>query len=161
MSVTRLFRIVVVWAALLCAAPAPAPAQTPAASRDAVVRGRVVATDTGEALRNARVVLVSDHSAAAVLTDAEGRFSIATPAGHREIAVSKTGYATAVVAPLADGGEVRLARGAVITGRVTDERGVQLPMSLGLMWTKPCLSAPATWRWAWPAGIAPTVAARC
>lgn len=128
MSVTRLFRIVVVWAALLCAAPAPAPAQTPAASRDAVVRGRVVATDTGEALRNARVVLVSDHSAAAVLTDAEGRFSIATPAGHREIAVSKTGYATAVVAPLADGVEVRLARGAVITGRVTDERGVPLPM---------------------------------
>jgi hypothetical protein len=123
MSVTRVFRIVVVAAALLSAASASA--QTPAANT--VVRGRVVAADTGDALRNARVALASDHSAAAVLTDAEGRFAIAAPVGHRDVAVSKTGYA-AVVALLADDVEVRLARGAVITGRVTDERGVPLPM---------------------------------
>src|SRR5689334_8455565 len=124
MSVTRRFRIAVTGAALLFAAPGPAAAQTPTGNGDAVVRGRVVATDTGEALRNARVALVSDHNA--VLTDAEGRFAIAAPAGHREITLSKTGYAP-VVAPLADDAEIRLARGAAITGRVTDERGVPLP----------------------------------
>lgn len=123
MSVTRVFRIVVA-SALLSAASAPA--QTPAANT-AVVHGRVVADDTAEPLRNARVAVVSGEDLRPVLTDAEGRFEIVAVPASRTLSAAKTGFATKQVA-LVEGSEIRLSRGAVITGRVTDERGVPLPM---------------------------------
>jgi hypothetical protein len=59
-----------------------------------------------------------------VLTDEEGRFAIELPEPSSAIVITKAGYASAVIepdrrAPLRDL-EVRLSRGAVISGRVTE-----------------------------------------
>ena len=120
---TRAFAAVV--AALVIAA-ASARAQTPEALHSAALRGRVVADDTGQPLRNARIAPESGLRVAAVLSDAEGRFVIAGSTDSLEGTVSKTGYA-ATAATLTEGVEVRLTRGAVITGRVVDDRGLPVP----------------------------------
>ena len=93
-----------------------------------VVRGRVVAQDDEAAvMRGARVTLVgSTASADPVFTDADGFFALGLPTPYT-LKVAKAGYAPAIVSGMAttSDGElrVRLSRGAVITGRVTDELG--------------------------------------
>src|SRR5262249_2481514 len=59
------------------------------------------------------------------VTDGEGRFSFSFPRGSYTIAASKTGYARRDVAQTSDDQpiEIRLQRGAVISGRVLDEWG--------------------------------------
>jgi hypothetical protein len=114
------------FAAVLAAFVATAHAQTPARVDGPAIHGRVVADDSGQPLRNARVALESDAGVDAVLADAEGRFAITAPSGSHELTASKSGYATSSAA-LAEGVEIRLARGGVITGRVVDERGTPAP----------------------------------
>jgi carboxypeptidase family protein len=101
-------------------------AQTPSRVDAAAIHGRVVADDTGQPLRNAHIALEADAGVEPVLADAEGRFTIAAPTGSRRLTVAKSGYAKADVMP-ADGVEIRLARGGVITGRVVDDRGSPAP----------------------------------
>jgi hypothetical protein len=109
-------------ALLLAAAPIRAAAQGVA------IRGRIVAADTNAPLRNARVALESSASVGPMLTDSEGRFSVSNVVpGPHTLHASKTGYAPAET-PLADGLEVRLARGGIITGRVLDAFGEPVPL---------------------------------
>src|SRR5579871_5888764 len=116
--------------------------RTPAASVAGTGRilGRVVSADTGDALRNARVLLSpAPDSATPVMTDGDGRFSFGSlSAGTYTVLAAKTGFAPSAVAGAAskrpvsvvvrDGAEVRdvivpLARGAVLSGRVADDLG--------------------------------------
>src|SRR3989442_8053887 len=98
-------------------------AETLAGSAQAPVRGRVVADDSGDPLRNAIVTLEADANVGPVLTDAEGRFTIeGAPRGLHTVSVSKTGYAAADLR-LPDGVEIRLLRGSAISGRVLDDFG--------------------------------------
>jgi protocatechuate 3,4-dioxygenase beta subunit len=95
--------------------------------------GRVVADSTGDAIANARVTLTTAAVTATlgtpvVLTDAAGRFEIAAAAGQRVVA-SKSGYARSEPLPAAAGQpiEIRLRRGATISGRVVDRFGDPVP----------------------------------
>jgi len=88
-----------------------------------IVHGRIVAADTGDPIRNARVGTADGPDAPAALSDAEGRFALAgVPADQREISVAKTGYLSMTVPTVADL-EIRLTKGGVITGRVLDDLG--------------------------------------
>lgn len=101
-------------------------AQTP------VITGRVISAADGVPLRRARVQPPSRvDSPVGILTDDEGRFSIEIPGAigaSVPLTVSKGGYVTAtpvirrenVSTPI----ELRLARGAAITGIVLDMRGM-------------------------------------
>ena len=107
---------------LLVVALAPlATAQQPVTT---VVRGRVLADDNiGTVLRGARVAVAGEQTAVPVFTDNEGRFTIGAAAGAR-LKVSKAGYAPALVdVAIAADMEVRLARGATLSGIVIDELG--------------------------------------
>ena len=98
------------------------PAQTPPIT----ISGRVVADDTGDPIPNARVgVSVVAQDASVVLADRDGRFSFIVPSGRVTVVASKTGYAKSD-ATASNGGdpiEIRLRRGAVISGHVVDEFG--------------------------------------
>jgi hypothetical protein len=107
--------------------------------------GRVVAEETGDPLRNARVVLSPGAAEApVVLTDGDGRFAFGRlPAGRYTVSATKSGYAgssalarTAVRRPVivavGDGAGVTdvivsLPRGAAIAGRVQDDQGEPIP----------------------------------
>ena len=96
------------------------------AQSPSIVAGRVVAADTGDPLRNARVVVTSAREAVPVLTDDDGRFSLSPLTdGPSTLSVSKAGYAKTTVtvrrpaAPLV----VAMPKGAVIAGTVVDDRG--------------------------------------
>jgi protocatechuate 3,4-dioxygenase beta subunit len=107
----------------------------------AVVRGRVVAMDTGQPIRRAQLRLVgSETGMKSALTDASGRYEFKElPAGRVTLTVSKGGFVqmqygqTRPFEPgrpieLSDGQvldkvDVALPRGSVITGRVVDEFG--------------------------------------
>lgn len=118
-------------------------AQTPIV----VVSGRVVADETGEPLRRARIGPVSEGARASsvfspastlagrqvvpVLTDGEGRFSLAFEQGPLTgLSVAKAGFATqllpsrALTSAREQPIEIRLVRGAVISGRVLRLDGV-------------------------------------
>jgi Carboxypeptidase regulatory-like domain len=109
------------------------------------IRGRVVAADTREAVRKARVDLVapSDQRLDSAYADADGRFTFAgVPPGRYALSAWKSGYvATAFGArtpwepPVLiaigpgqsiDGVELQIAKGAAISGRVVDELGEPL-----------------------------------
>ncbi len=113
--------------ALAMSAWAQAPRQSRTAGAQAIaITGRVVADSTGDPIRNARVTLLPGPQPPAVaLTDGEGRFSVTAPAGRYSVVASKTGYArgeaTSVVAGQAI--QVRLKKGAAISGKVLDESG--------------------------------------
>jgi len=92
-----------------------APAATPQAQ---MIRGRVLAGDSGQPLPNARVLV--SGTAVGVRTDPEGRFTISLAAGQM-LRVLKTGYIGQEVKPPA--GEIRLVRAGAITGHVLDDRG--------------------------------------
>ena len=93
-----------------------------------VIRGRVVAQeDAAFPMRGARVELVGGSAKAdPIWSDGEGRFALGVPLSYT-LKISKAGFAPAIVA--GKGGDapgerlVRLSRGAVITGRVSDELG--------------------------------------
>ena len=73
-----------------------------------IIEGRVVAADTGDPLRNARVTVTSVREAAPVLTDGDGRFSLSPPTdGPCTLSVAKAGYAkTTVTVQTPAGGEI-------------------------------------------------------
>jgi len=92
----------------------------------AVVVGRVVADATGAPIRNARVTLSpASTETPVVLTDGTGAFRLPAPAGRYAVVATKTGYARgdAMAAGSGELVEVRLKKGAVIAGRVLDDRG--------------------------------------
>jgi hypothetical protein len=128
---TRCMKFPATAALFLCAIAGGARAQpardnaAPAAP-SVTISGRVVAGDTGDPLRNARVAVTGGTAAApVVLSDAEGRFTVSTSAGPHTIVASKSGYAQSrltVNAPAA-AVELGLPRGAAISGRVVDQFG--------------------------------------
>ena len=93
-----------------------------------LIRGRVVADETNDPIRNARVAFVDDAGRPPALTDEEGRFTFASaPPGLRSISAAKTGYATAT-SVASDGVEIRLLKGGTISGRLLDDLGEPLPL---------------------------------
>src|SRR5580658_1189884 len=111
------------------AAPAWAQARGQSPTNDApaaTITGRVIAERSGDPIPNARVTLSPESLALpVVLTDADGRFSLAAPAGVHSVAVRKGGYARDDATPSVPGRavEIRLKRGAAISGQVLDELG--------------------------------------
>jgi hypothetical protein len=93
------------------------------------IHGRVVADDGGASIHGALVALVDqDATHPSVLTDSDGRFTLAVgPQGSEALSVSKTGYA-AKHAAADDEVEIRLEKGAAITGRVLDDGGTPVPL---------------------------------
>jgi protocatechuate 3,4-dioxygenase beta subunit len=108
----------------------------------AVIRGRIVAADTGSPIRRAQVRAFSNETRSSRLatTDAQGRFEFRDlPAGRWEVAASKAGFVTLRFgqrrpfeagrpvelrdAQVMQSADIALPRGAAITGRVFDEFG--------------------------------------
>jgi protocatechuate 3,4-dioxygenase beta subunit len=105
------------------------------------VKGRVVANDTGTAVRRAQVRISGpDIGTKTALTDAQGRYEFRDlPAGRFNVSVSKSGFVTMsfgqnrpfepgrpielVDAQKMDKADVSLPRGSVLAGRVADEFG--------------------------------------
>jgi protocatechuate 3,4-dioxygenase beta subunit len=94
-----------------------------------VVSGRVVSATTGDALPNARVALrVAAVGNPVVLTDADGRFTLAAQADRVVLSVSKSGYGPREVAATSGAPlDIPLARGAAVSGRVIDQYGDPVP----------------------------------
>jgi hypothetical protein len=94
-----------------------------------VIRGRVIADESGDPIAHARIVIYDNAAARApVFTDADGRFASGPlPAARRRIVIAKAGYATADLTPVesdvAVGLNLRLRRRGAISGRVLDARG--------------------------------------
>jgi hypothetical protein len=106
-----------------------------------VLRGRVVANDTGAAVRRAQVRISSpDIGTKTALTDAQGRYEFRDlPAGRFTVSTSKSGFVTMqfgqsrpfepgrpielVDAQVMDKADMALPRGSVLSGRVVDEFG--------------------------------------
>jgi len=123
---TRVSAVAVVGGALLCALVAMPHAQAPAARQ---IDGRVLADDTGDPIPNAKVSFTTAAASRATLTDASGRFAVSVPPGVPRLTVGKAGYARGEIV-LQSGratNDVRLARTAVIAGRVVDSRGEPAP----------------------------------
>ena len=113
-------------------------------ARSGTIAGRVVDADTAAPLRNARIGLVPEEGDEPdpVLTDAEGRFRIADlPPGRYTLVASKPGYVSLrygarraldrprpVEVP-GDGSpiDIRLPRGAALSGRLVDDLGEPMP----------------------------------
>lgn len=91
------------------------------------ITGRVVADDSGDPLQNARVALNLPNSQArvVVVSDREGRFSLPAPEGRHNVVATKTRFARGQATTVAGAGpvEIRLRRGAAISGRIIDELG--------------------------------------
>ena len=116
------------------------PGRTPKTGTS-VIRGRVVAGDTGTAVRRAQVrISGSDIGMKTALTDNQGHFEFKElPAGRFNLSVSKSGYVTMqygqtrpfepgkaidlVDAQVMDKLDVALPRGGVLAGRIVDEAG--------------------------------------
>ena len=136
--------------AVLAAVLVATLAQVP--QRDAVsansptgfISGRVTDADTAAPLRNARIGLVPEQGEEPdpVLTDADGRFKISgLPPGRYTLVASKPGYVSLRygargaldrpkpidvpqdTAPI----DVRLPRGAALSGRLVDDLGEPIP----------------------------------
>ena len=89
------------------------------------INGRVLADDTGEPVPNARVTLMRPGPGATVLADRDGRFTLTTLPGSVTVAASKPGFARNEVTttPAGQPIDIRLPRGAAISGRIVDARG--------------------------------------
>jgi carboxypeptidase family protein len=106
-----------------------------------ILRGRVVASDTGSPIRRAQVRIMSpDIGGKTALTDAQGRYEFKElPASRFTLSVTKSGFVTMqygqnrpfepgrpielTEAQLMDKANVALPRGSVLAGRVVDEFG--------------------------------------
>jgi Carboxypeptidase regulatory-like domain len=137
---------------LLTLAPSIAFAQTPPPSRppeptlSAVIRGRVIAADTGRPLRRVRIAVSAPSLVAGprtINTSADGRYEIKDlPAGRYTVSAGRSGYLSLRYGqsrPLEQGrplvvldGQIvanidfALPRMSVIAGRITDEVGQPL-----------------------------------
>lgn len=105
-----------------------------ARAQSTAITGRVVADESGEPIANARVTLATTGPALGtpvVLTDGDGRFTFIAAPGRHSVVASKSGYARSdgVPAIAAKPIEIRLRRGAVISGRVVDEFGDPVAMA--------------------------------
>jgi protocatechuate 3,4-dioxygenase beta subunit len=105
------------------------------------LRGRIVAADTGSAVRRAQVRITGpDIGSQAALTDGQGRYEFKDlPAGRFNLNVSKSGFVSMQYgqnrpfepgrpidladAQVMDKADVALPRGSVLSGRVSDEFG--------------------------------------
>jgi protocatechuate 3,4-dioxygenase beta subunit len=119
---TRAGIVASVMAAVVAAAVWPLAAQSPTT----VVRGRVVSDETGEPLANVRIAAPSTELGMPVaLTDDNGQFTLTLGRDATRIIASKTGYGRRQVdrAAGATTVNIRLQRGAVVSGRVVDEYG--------------------------------------
>ena len=132
------------------AQPAQAPKLNQAAPRDtktpkagtAIIRGRIVAADTGDPLRRARLQLAAPELDKPRFTtaDAQGRFEFTSlPAGRYTLTAGKTSYVTLQYGQrrafeagrpieladkqIVEAIEFALPRAGVITGRITDDTG--------------------------------------
>src|SRR4051794_35370981 len=96
------------------------------AQRENSVRLRVSDIDSGLPIMHARLASVSAAPLPPTITDEHGDVTIDVPAGGRTVCVGKAGYAPESVplVPGMDAIDVKLARGAAITGRVVDGLGV-------------------------------------
>jgi hypothetical protein len=124
------------------------PRDKAAAPGTAVLRGRVVASDTGRPIRRARVRIFSDGSGGrttapqnrSTATDGDGKHEFKTlPAGRYIVMVSKASYVTLsygqrrpnepgkpleiLDAQMVEKVDFSLPRGAILTGRILDEFG--------------------------------------
>ena len=118
--------VTVMAAGLLPLAGRAAQRESPPPTVGPAIQGRVVADETGAPIPNARVsVMPGGIGAPVVLADRDGQFTLAAPAGPYRVAASKSGYAPAEAPAPAPGTrvELRLHRGAVLSGRVVDEFG--------------------------------------
>lgn len=95
------------------------------AAQRGVVRGRIFADDTGEAVQNARITVPSVPNAPIVRSDRDGRFELVVPASGTRIAVSKSGYVRREVPRPGPGQsvDIRLLRASAIAGRILDQAG--------------------------------------
>jgi protocatechuate 3,4-dioxygenase beta subunit len=109
------------------------------------ILGRVIAAETGNALRRAQVRISGpDIGSRAALTDTEGRFEFRDlPAGRFNLQATKSGYVTVAYGqtrPFESGRPIELSdkqvlenaditmpRGSVIAGRILDEFGEPVP----------------------------------
>jgi carboxypeptidase family protein len=107
----------------------------------AILRGRVLASDTGSPIRRAQVRIMSpDIGAKTALTDAQGRFEFKElPASRFNVSVMKSGFVAMqygqnrpfepgrpielAEAQLMEKADISLPRGSVLAGRVVDEFG--------------------------------------
>ncbi|MDP1570453.1 MAG: carboxypeptidase-like regulatory domain-containing protein [Vicinamibacterales bacterium] len=120
-------------------AGAPGPGEAPATGT-AILRGIVVAADTGEPVRRAIVRALGPGTSGVTSTDAEGRFEIRDlAAGRYSLSASKGGYVSiqhgqrrpgqsGTPIDLRDGElmekiQIALPPGSVITGRIFDDFG--------------------------------------
>ena len=90
------------------------------------ITGRVVTDESGDPVTNARVVANAGSSERVVtMTDRDGRFSLPVSPGRHGIVATKPRFARgqATVDAGAQGVEIRLRRGAAISGRIIDEFG--------------------------------------
>jgi 5-hydroxyisourate hydrolase-like protein (transthyretin family) len=125
--------------ALLLQTPAAPPRDVPVQSGPpagkCVLRGRVLDATSGQPIRGATVTLFSQgqQEAPVAATDSDGRWEIADlPAGQYHATASKSGYTNrvafgrgvALTGSRPEGTlDLTLARGAVLSGRVTDVEG--------------------------------------
>src|SRR5579862_2548305 len=119
---------------------------SPPATGHSTLRGRIIDADSGQPMRRAmvRVSAPTPQVTRSMLTDADGRYEFRDlPAGRFSINVSKTAYVgwsygqtqpNSPGKPLAladnqtaDNVDIRLPRGAVITGHITDDFGDPAP----------------------------------
>ncbi len=139
----RMAAAIVLLSEVMLSSRAQLPARDRAAPREsgtASIHGRVVAADSNEPLRNARVAVTGDSSLPATFTGNDGGFTFAgLPAGHYTVSARKPGYAPttygqrrpdSVPLPIElDAGgafqncELRMPRSAAISGRIVDEVG--------------------------------------
>jgi carboxypeptidase family protein len=100
------------------------------AQQPVTISGRVVAAENERPLRRARISTSPGELDRSVLTDDEGRFDVIIRDASQPLLVTKAGYASTVVdlrrnQPLPDRPiEVRLAKSAAISGRLSDQYGV-------------------------------------
>ena len=130
--------------ASLSVAQQPLPAQQPPSQQPAppvveqlvALRGRVVAAETAEPLRGARVtVIAAGRSQDPVFTDGRGAFDARVPVSSAySLSVAKAGFVTSTASPPAARAsgrdatfEIALARGGAIAGSVRDQSGKPVP----------------------------------
>jgi hypothetical protein len=127
-------------------AQVPARDRQPAPAGVGAIRGRILSAESGDPIRKARVDILGSTGERPdpVYTDPEGRFSFsAVPAGRYTLTAWKSGYAETRVGAAApwdpatvlavepgrtlEPVELRLPKGASISGRVLDDAGDPLP----------------------------------
>jgi len=116
-----------------------AVALTTARAQTRAISGRVLDDETGAPIANARVTLSTTGPApSVVLTDHEGRFALTASPTRVTIAANKSGYSRheATANATDQSVEIRLSRGAAISGRIVDEFGDPV-MGLRVLVEKP------------------------